>query len=46
MSGGRVHGGIARARQASEAHLSLHVDSLWAKVREHEGAAFARDGCV
>ena len=28
ISGGRLRGGIARARWASEAHLRLHVDTI------------------
>lgn len=44
MSGGRVLNGITRTRQASEAHLRLHIDTLQARVRELEGAAAIGDG--
>ena len=46
MSGGRVVDGIARTRQASEAHLRLLVDTLQAWVRELESATTTRDRYV
>jgi len=46
VNGGRVLGGITRARRTSEAHLRLHVDTLQARVKEFKGATIARDGYV
>lgn len=44
ISGGWLLGGITRAQQVSEAWLRLHVVTLYAWVRDLEGAATARDG--
>ena len=38
--------GIACARQALEAHLRLHADTLQAWVRELEGMVASRNGYV
>ena len=37
-------GGIARARQASKAHLRSHVDTLQTRVRELKSVATTREG--
>lgn len=46
MSGGRVISGIARARRASEAYLSLHVDSFQVRIRDLEGMTATREGYI
>ena len=46
VSDGRVLDGIACALQALEAHLRLHVDTLYARMKEREGMATTRDGYV
>lgn len=44
MSEGRVLGGVARARQASKAHLRLQVNTLYARLRDLEGVIATREG--
>ena len=46
MSGGRALGGITRARQASKAHLRLHIDTLQARMRDLKGAVTVRERYV
>ena len=46
VSGGKVVDGKARARQALESHLRLHVDTLQARVRDLEGASAVREGYI
>ena len=44
VSGGRIFGGIASTRRASEARLMLHVETLQARVRDLESATATKEG--
>lgn len=46
VSRGRVLSGIAHACRALVAHLSLHMDTVQARVRDLKGATTAKEGYI